>query len=371
MSLIMMNPRHQRSPRNLTLNDVYPHRYVDYDSVFSGLSYWCDDLPWSGIDPVFLDFAYQGQRSGNKFIAPFMYDLLDANGHIDNEGLGASFISKAIEARYFQKWKHLWELYTTEYSPLNTYNITESGEKTEEESIDESDARTLNLTDTHTGTDNLTKTNDESNRFVNGHVITDSGTDTTTTDYGRTTTDSGTDTTTTEYGKITTDEGEPSKTTNNQVYGFNSVDPSNASKSVENSVTDNTQTLSGSDSTDVVHGMVETLGGTDEVEVSHGKVESHSGTDITTVDQDGTENRTLNLSDAHTGTDSNVRTGSNTLQTEFSTTKRGTMYRSPAELMSLDREFWLEEYFGIVFADVDHMLTLGIYSERDPNTKVF
>lgn len=335
MSLTLLNPRHRRSPKNLLLNDVF----TDWDSGYGVFSFLERNgaAPWENVDSGGLDIAYHGEHSGEKFIAPMVYHFLDEDGEIHSDGILK--LSSAIKARYYQKWEHLWQIYTAEYSPLNTYNITESGERDSSSTLDETDTRTPNLTESHTGTDNLSTTTDADNSFINGHVITDSGTDTTTT----------------EYGKITTDEGEPSSTTVTQVYGFNSTDPTDKSKVMEGSVTDNTQTLSGSD----------------ETEVSHGMVETHSGTDRTTIDQEGTENRTLNLSNRTTGTDTNVRDNDQTSHEEFSTTKQGTMYRAPGELLSLDRDFWLEDYFGIIFSDVDHMLTLGIYSDKTPNTKIF
>ena len=275
MSLVRLNPRHPRSPKNLLLNDVF----TDWDSGYGIFSFLNNltTVPWSGTDSAGLDIAYHGENSGMKFISPVVYKWLDENGEIHTEGINK--LVSAIKARYYQKWAHLWSIYSTQYNPLDTYNLIESGSRS--------------------GTSSMT----------HGHVITDSGTDTTTT----------------EFGHVITDEGEPSITTTDQVQGFNSSDFVDKAKSTQENVTDNTTTHSGEDSTDLVHG----------------KVQTNSGTD----------------------------TGAN--GESFSSTKRGTMYRAPGELLSLDRDFWLQDFFTIVFADVDDMLTLDIYPERTPNTKIF
>ena len=275
MSLVRLNPRHPRSPKNLLLNDVF----TDWDSGYGIFSFLNNltTVPWSDTDSAGLDIAYHGENSGMKFISPVVYKWLDENGEIHTEGINK--LVSAIKARYYQKWAHLWSIYSTQYNPLDTYNLTESGSRS--------------------GTSSMT----------HGHVITDSGTDTTTT----------------EFGHVITDEGEPSVTTTDQVEGFNSSAFVDKAKSTQENVTDNTTTHSGEDSTDLVHG----------------KVQTNSGTD----------------------------TGAN--GESFSSTKRGTMYRAPGELLSLDRDFWLQDFFTIVFADVDDMLTLDIYPECEPYNKVF
>lgn len=292
MSLVGLNPRHKRSPRNLLLNDVFP-RWNDGYGIFSFIvdytPYSESVIPWD-TPPRALDVAYHGEHSGNKFVSPFLYRYLYEDGTIDEDG-GIERIVKAIDAKYLQKWTHLWNIYSAEYNPLDTYNLAESGSRS-------------------------------------GTVST-SGTSYM--DVDRRVSDTGEDTTTTNYGHTITDSGTPESTTTDQVQGFNSTAYVDKTKSTNVSTTDN----------------LTTNGGEDSVELAYGKVEYIEGTD--------------------TGNTSGSETSSET----FSSTKRGTMYRAPAELMSLDRDFWLQEYFTIVFADVDDMLTLDIYPEREPIRKVF
>ena len=335
MSLILMNPRHRRSPKNLLLNDVFTDWETGY-GIFSFLENKVG-VPWSNTSSAGLDIAYHGERSGEKFVAPIVYNWIDEDGDLTSDGVNK--LVSAIKARYYQKWEHLWSVYTAEYSPLNTYNITESGQSDSTGTDDKTSTRTPNLTEAKTGTDNMTIMRDSVDTNAHGHVISDSGTDTETL----------------QHGHVVEDAGEPSTVTEQTVSGFNSEYYTPKSHDATNTTTDNTQTHSGSDVNTTLHG----------------KTETHSGSDIDTLDYDATENRTLNLSNTTTGTDTTVDDVDTTSHNEYSSTKQGTMYRSPAELLSLDREFWLVDYFGIVFEDVDHMLTLGIYSEKTPTTKIF
>ena len=119
--MIPWNPRHRRSQKNLTLNEVIP----DWDTGDGIFSYIDDAMPWSqSVSAAGLDIAYHGQRSGDKFISSMMYRWLDDDGELTDTGF--SKLKSAITARYNQKWSHLWSIYTTEYSPLNTYSLEET-----------------------------------------------------------------------------------------------------------------------------------------------------------------------------------------------------------------------------------------------------
>ncbi len=91
--------------------------------------------------------------------------------------------------------------------------------------------------------------------------------------------------------------------------------------------------------------------------------ESHSGTNRTQTDSDYTDTRDADSTRHETGTES--------YEEDYTKTRVGNMYRSPAELLSFDRDFWLQDFFSIVFQDVDDMLTLQVYSESPVNRTVF
>lgn len=319
--MYLMNPRHRRSPKNLTLNQALPD-WDDGAGIFSKLDAVQEYPPWHNyVSAGGLDIAYHGMRSGDKFVTPIVYKYIDDDGELTTAGIGK--IVSGIQARYYQKWLHLWNDYVLEYSPLNTYDITEEYEK--------SATRTPNLSVREHGDDDTTYENDASNSLLHGHTVTDSGTDTTT------------DT----HGHVITESGSPSSVETGQVMGYDSAN------FVDRSKTTTTETL----------GKVETHSGQDSSALLHGKVETNAGTDKTTIEEDSSTQRDIDITTQTTGTDKNDE--------EFSSTKQGTMYRAPAELLKLDRDFWLDDYFSIVFADLDTLLTLAIYSEREVSTTIY
>lgn len=278
---------HRRSPKNLTMNRAFPMGTVG-NGIFSAMS----DMPWSNDGSVTseaLDIYYYGVRSGGKFVAPIIYSWLDDEGVVTLAGRQA--IVSAIRAVYLKKWRHIWSLYNTEYSPLDSYSVVETLDRTLNRDGGATAIRTDNLTETNTGTD--------------------------------TTASSGSDTTTnTPSGR---------ETTTHSVYGFNSSEPSN-----------------------------------DELTVTEPAVVT---TDATTYGR--TDTRTLNTSTANTGTQtSNEDTHSEDVE-EYTRTRNGRMYNTPAEMMVKDRDFWENPFFDMVFSDLDKMLTLAIYSDSEVQSTKF
>lgn len=169
---------HRRSPRNLTLNKAFPN-WASSGGIFSALDS-DSSMPWHGVETISsvgLDIMYHGSHSGGKFVAPIVYNWLDDNAAITQQGI-ANLVA-AIKATYLQKWNHIWELYTEQYSPLDSYNITETLNRTFGRVIDSTRQRTDNLTE-HTitsddtqnsGTDTVTTTptgTEIEERYVNG-----------------------------------------------------------------------------------------------------------------------------------------------------------------------------------------------------------
>ena len=116
----MLNPRHRRSPKNLTLNDVYDD-WLTGGGVISSLT----TAPWySSVSDTGLDLAYHGTHSGGKFVTALLYNFLDDDGHITVSGY--SSIATMLMAKYGAKWTHLWQLYATQYNPLHAYNMSET-----------------------------------------------------------------------------------------------------------------------------------------------------------------------------------------------------------------------------------------------------
>ena len=420
-----MNPRHRRSPRNLTLNKAYPEWY-DSKGVFSSMSTapWASDVSLSSID-----IAYHGEHSGEKFVAPLIYHFVDDDGEVTQSGYAA--IANMLLNRYGAKWEHLWGLYTLEYGVLNSYNLVETRhrEATTEEELD--NTHTVQRTDTHNhptktvavdstrtpaleesttveeevvvdGT-KLRTANLQEKTDVDEEVVVDASDVRTANLTEETTVDEDTtrgvdETTTVTHGHVVTTDNDTTDNVTNSKYGFNSAAAVPTDSSSSTGTSDTTETHSGQDVTVVDSDETGTKDstttkettGTDRHDEDSTTTKDSSttlkttGTDTidddstttkegtTTKSTSGTEEYSETEVESYTGTDSLVKTGSETdardgstsEEEDVSTTKTGNIFKSPAELMMADRDFWLTDFFSIVFEDVDQMITLAIYPER-------
>lgn len=336
-----MNPRHRRSPLNQTLNNAYPD-WISGGGVISSL----EDPPWYGnVDSSSLDLAYHGEHSGGKFIAPLVYHFLDADsGEITDDG--KSKIAGALKARFYMKWLHLWGVYMSEYDPLNTYNMTETGHREGGSSGSGTETETLNT--------QVAETIDETVQSTGKDTDTKNLTSTETIDED--TTSSGSTTGSTVHGHVIDTSGTDSQNTTNTVWGFNTptdtaVPHDSQSRTGENQ---STETHSGTDTTSSASSDTGTRDVTDTT--------TQTGTD--TIDRTNKTDTDADNVTTTTGTNTNQSTESENYFENYSNEKKGTMYRAPGELLSLDRDFWLVDYFSIVFADIDSLLTLAVYPER-------
>lgn len=297
--------RHKRSPKNRLLNQIFP----DWDNgggIFSVLATNTIAPPWGElVSSTGLDIYYHGEHSGEKFVSPICYNWIDEDGILTE--IGKDRLSVAVQAKYYQKWRHLWELYISEYNPLDTYNITDSETRSLSSTGSEAATRTPDLTKKDT-----LQQNDTDSHTTNGSVT---------------------------HGESVNTVTESTNKVNDQVWGFNGEDP-----------VDKTQTLTESNSE---------------------ATETHSGIDSNTSTTSGTNSRTASNTHTETGSETNNVQRSGSESETISRTRSGNMYRSPSELLSFDREFWMEDFFTIVFRDVDILLTLDIYSESPVNYTVF
>ncbi len=470
-----MLSRHRRSPKNLTLNNVYPEWTADKGVISSITS-----APWAdSVDLTSLDIAYHGVRSGMRFAAPVLYNFIDEDGKITSDGYGV--IGNMLWSRYRLKWTHLWGVYNTRYNPLDSYSITETKTREIDRSDTLEDSRSVDLTDetvypgkkTETEgerttdlseittfpdkriTKSETKTPDvtETTTFPTKSVITSETrtpalsettsfpTENITKSQTRTpnlkeetvvddnviTAVEGTDDLT--HGKETETDQTTTSTTQDNTFGFNtaSTDGVPEARSTQNGTSASTETNSGVDSratteettsnrdstttvtstgTEMTSGTesksytgnksvsttgTETVAGSESESYTGNKsisttgTETVSGTESETytgshsVSKDGNESNSTTVTETYTGkefvyrtgTDSTTREASGNESEEIQSTKTGNIFKAPAELLSIDRDFWLTEFFSIVFDDVDNMLTLSIYSESEVYHKVF
>ena len=352
----MANPRHRRSPKNLQLNDVYPDWAnpliggIFFD-LFDFIMPWnvqvVNDVPQTVMTPQ-LDIAYHGERSGGKFVAPIVYHYLNSDGELTSSGRAA--IASAIAYRYKPKWKHLWDLYHLEYNPLDNYRVEDSGTDTVTESGETSHTRTPALTKTVTHPIKTVESSETRTPNLTEETVTDEtiGTDL----------DATEDTT---HGHVIGTQEAGTDNVNNFRFGFNSAEAVPTETSAETKSDTKTESHSGKDTVETDSSetvdrdgtVTKTNTGTEDVETT--VTETYAGIDQT----------------AEGGTDTTEGETSLTRETEYGHVKTGTLYQVPANMMDADRAFWLEDYFAIVFDDIDAFLTLYVYSEKPVKHKVF
>ena len=407
----MLNPRHRRSPKNLTLNDVYDD-WLTGGGVISSLT----TAPWySSVSYTGLDLAYHGTHSGGKFITSLLYNFVDDDGHITVAGYSA--IATMLMAKYGVKWTHLWKLYTTQYNPLHAYNMSETeiseDTGTETTEIDREIRRARNQTLTESGSHDSTATRTPNlSEATSSRDVTDATVETTRTPNLSEVTVldediqlTGDETDETTYGHVVTTDDDQTKAATLSVFGFNSSTAVPKESTSGTDTDDTTVTNSGTDvttketdsGTERDSTTTKTTTGTDIVTedtdstVTGSNTKLTTGTDVVTEDTDSTV--TGSNTKLTTGTDSTRDTGTTAGTTqnadsettgedrtseltvdrrnEVTRTRQGNMFKAPAELLSLDRDFWLTEFFDIVFSDIDQLLTLGIYAESSVRYKIY
>lgn len=362
-----MNPRHQRSPRNLTINKIFP------DFLTDGVITAIQNPPWSdSVNQLGLNIAYHS-RSGDKFIAPILYNYVDKE-RLEISQVGKDAISVALNSLYSQKWSRLWSIYNTEYNPLYNHNLTETrslesesgdeGTVTRTPNLQEMSSSNLSNYDTFSQTDNRTSLDDRLQRSTRTPNITisDSGSETVTTDESSQTA--------TTYGKTNSVVTDSDNEQNSSIYGFNSQDPSNANKQTESINSTVTGTAGGVDTVNINHDnsvtterdMEKTETGTESLSINDsGTVTEKNNTDFNRSNKQNTVNTF-----SSTGTESTESNNTNTVSLTETISRIGNV-QNPAELLDLARTFWLTEYFEIVFSDIDKFLTLSVYSSNQIN----
>ncbi|MBR5185426.1 MAG: hypothetical protein IKW19_03930, partial [Akkermansia sp.] len=171
----------------------------------------------------------------------------------------------------------------------------------------------------------------------------------------------------TTYGKQNTSQGESTENASLSVYGFNSSEAVPKEASTGHRVNGQTSTDSGKD----------TVKGTGSIttgrQFARTGTEGDSYTEASTKQTTGTEQKNRSLARQRAGGNTVHKTGTATVlgNRTITRTRSGNMFKSPAELLSQDREFWMTHYFELIFDDLDKLLTLPIFSEKDVKFKVY
>lgn len=104
--------------------------FVDWKigyGIFEALSSIGVDLPWgSSVDSNILDIEYFGNRSGGKFVAPVIMNLL--GDEVELTESDRLLLARIIWTKFGEPWKHLWETNVVAYNPIHNYNMTDRRE---------------------------------------------------------------------------------------------------------------------------------------------------------------------------------------------------------------------------------------------------
>lgn len=327
------------------LIDIYPSWMVS--GIFTDLQ--AHDVPWKDKNiSADLNVAYYGQYSGDKIISPFVEKFLSNDGTLGNES--REKIASAIYAVCGENWLKLWNTTIQEYDLLDNTNAYISETTTTEQNTDTTDKGTNTGTVKHaiTGNDTTTDSGTVDHSITGNDTTTDSGT------VGRGTTGKDTNT---ETGTVST-EGTTGtdRTVNNDIYGFNSSDPSNADKQTGNDKTTASQTETRNLSNAVEHGTTET-----ETRDLSNKVE-HNTTDLETrdlsnkVEHNTLDTETRDLSDSRTGNEKTNGTVTHEMH------RHGNIgVTTSQQMLNEERELWQWYFYEYVFKDLDRFLTISVY----------
>ena len=281
--------------------------------------------PWASDIDSSLDLQYYGNHSGEKVIAPLVNALLEDDETLS--ALGREMLAATIWRLYGAYWAKEYATLSLTYNPIQNYDMTET----------ETESGTAETETKHTGTDNHTTS------------ATHTGTDTTETEETHTGTNkhttsathTGTDTTVTD--KDVTAANSASNT--NGIFGFNS----GASVPADTQ----TGTTSGSQNEDTTETKTLNLSdaGTDNETLNLSN--DSNATRTLDLSNAGTDNRTLNLTDAETKEDERSRTLRRSGNIGVTTSQ---------QMLQAERELWQWNFFeNIVFPDLDKILIVRIY----------
>lgn len=320
-------------------------------------SFFSENVPWyeslySEISSLDLDYLYN--HSGRKKCSPLVYHLLGENETLSNAD--CLRLAGLIEAKYLANWTALWRTYHAQYDPLSDTSISESGTDTEGISGTKSGSKT----GSNTGTDNLSIAHGEqvsgSDALAHGESV--AGSDSLL--HGETVT--GSDALT--HGETIGIQQSANSTENDSKYGFNSGEAVPTDKRTNTATLTETDQHSGVDS----RATSEAHTGTDTRTTS----ETHSGTDTHTTSEihSGTDqhNRTLNLANGETTSETNSQTNTGSFQK--SRTGRSGVH-TVQEIIQRERELWLEDFFSRVYTDIDSVLCDTVYLRKHRRKRVF
>ena len=114
------------------LREAFADWKIGY-GIFDALESIGADLPWEdSAESIILDIEYFGNRSGGKFVAPVVMNLLGNTEELTEES--RIILARIIWTKFGEPWKHLWETNVVAYNPIHNYNMTDRRELAKGES---------------------------------------------------------------------------------------------------------------------------------------------------------------------------------------------------------------------------------------------
>lgn len=114
------------------LREVFVDWKIGY-GIFEALSAIGVELPWDDLaDSTVLDIEYFGNRSGGKFVAPVIMNLLGDETELSETD--RQLLARIIWTKFGEPWKHLWDTNVVAYNPIHNYNMTDKREMAKGES---------------------------------------------------------------------------------------------------------------------------------------------------------------------------------------------------------------------------------------------
>lgn len=326
----------------MTLKELFPDYFTGaiFTAVEKVPSY---NFPWkeSGImvDTINLDVQYVGNHSGGKLISPLVSDMVKNNA-LPAEAL--SRLASIMVSLYGLKWKKLWDTLVMEYNPIENFRSEETETTTNDGTVTNDSKGTTSRTGEEktniSNSENYTESmNVKGSENVNGDKkFTVDETDT----------ENRTETNTDTVKTVTTGKNDMG------VFGFDSKELSPHDSTTQTGNTDTTSNQSKQYKGDTVR-----IGNNDETETRN-----------TTRNDDTTKNgnKSGTTTDTKTYTDTQTDTASANTKTNDTGTRKLLRFgnigvTTSQQMIQAERDLWFWDFFGVLFSDLDYVLTIPIY----------
>lgn len=127
-----INPFEESASDVPLLREAFADWKIGY-GIFDALEFIGADLPWkNAAESIVLDIEYFGNRSGGKFVAPVIMNLL--GDEVELTESDRVLLARIIWTKFGEPWKHLWETNVVAYNPIHNYNMTDRREMAKGES---------------------------------------------------------------------------------------------------------------------------------------------------------------------------------------------------------------------------------------------